>query len=148
MQGMKNSIRGNFYKILHSRILWVHVLLPALAILAFCAYYSYSPWTEAEKVQAYIQMIAMVFPLMISIVVTMLYEVDMQAGGFANLLSVPFTKNIAHMGNLCSILLLGFGATFYVIVGFGCVFRGMGFAELSLLQLSHLLYYISFEKNR
>lgn len=133
MKNIINNVKGNAYKILHSKILLVHILVPTVAVLIFGAYYSYSLWSEAEKVLAYMQVIAMAFPLMIAIVITMLYEMDLRSGGFANLLMVPYSKITAHLGNLLPMLLLGFCAEAYAIVGFGCVFRRMGYTGIPIL---------------
>ena len=133
-----NDLRGNMYKILHTRILLIHILVPLAGILVFSAYYSYSPIKEQEKVMLYIQAVAMAFPLMASIVVTQLYELDLKAGGFFNLLSVPCSKTGAHMGNFISLIVLGFLADIMAIAGFGAVFRRIGFTELPFSAFMNL----------
>lgn len=80
----------------------------------------------------YIQAIAMAFPLMAAIVTTVLYELDLKAGTFSNLLVVPCTKTGAHLGNFLPLVLLGFCADMAAICGFGVVFRMMGYMKFPI----------------
>lgn len=127
-----NNIKANSYKILHSKILWIHIIMPLIAILVFGSYYTYSPWTEMDKIRTYIQVVAMAFPLMIAIVTTMLFESDLRAGRFEVLLSVPYRKSVAHVGNIIPLILLGLGSSVLTITGFGIVFYIMGFTSYSV----------------
>lgn len=132
MRDLFKCVRGNLYKCVHARLLLVHVLVPLIAIVAFGAYYSFSPLAEADKVFVYVQAVAMAYPLMLAIVVSRLYEMDLKAGGFANLLIVPYSKVSVHLGNLFSLLLLGLGACAVTFLGFGLVFRFLGYTGFGI----------------
>ncbi|SHO47658.1 lantibiotic immunity ABC transporter MutG family permease subunit [Anaerocolumna xylanovorans] len=132
MKSLFNNIRAAVFKMLHSNILFLHLLVPVLGILVFCGYYSVSSWSERDKVYGYIQAVAIVFPLMISIAVSMLYELELKAGNFQTILSAPYSRIIAHGGNFISLCLLGVFASIVTVMGFGVVFRLMGFVKFSI----------------
>ncbi|BCK01047.1 lantibiotic immunity ABC transporter MutG family permease subunit [Anaerocolumna chitinilytica] len=133
MKNLMNSVKAGSYKILHSKLLFLYITVPVIGIFVFCAYYSYSPWNEADKVLVFIQAIAMAFPLIISIATTMLYDQELKAGNFQNMLSVPYQKLVSHLGNLITLLLFGLFASAFTILGFGIIFRIMGFSLFSVL---------------
>jgi lantibiotic protection ABC transporter permease subunit, MutG family len=106
--------------------------VPLIGIFVFCGYYSYSRWSEADKVLVFIQAVAMAFPLIISIATSMLYEQELKAGNFQNVLSVPYQKVVSHSGNLITLCLFGLFASIFTILGFGMIFRIMGYAIFSI----------------
>lgn len=144
MKNLFNNIRSDVFKMLHSNILYLHLLVPLLGILVFCGYYSFSPWSEKEKVYGFAQAVAIVFPLMISIGVSMLYEQELKAGNFQAILAAPYSKRIAHGGNFIVLCLLGLLASIFAITGFGAVFRMMGFGKYSMafyFKLSLIMFF-------
>lgn len=133
MKNLFYMIKANIFKMLHSKLLYLHLIIPVVGVTVFTAYYSYSPWKEEAKVLIYLQAVAMAFPLMISIATTMMYEQEQKAGNFQNILSVPYAKVIAHWGNLLTLCLFGLLASILTILGFGGLFRIMGFDKFSIL---------------
>ncbi len=143
MRNLYHTIRADIFKLLHTNLVLLHLLVPALGILLFCGYYSYSPWSERQKLYGYAQAVAIVFPLMISVGVSMLYEMELKAGNFQTILSVPCSKAVSHAGNLAALCLLGLFASIFAVFGFGIVFRFLGFVKFSLpfyFRLSIILF--------
>lgn len=132
MRDFLKCVKGNIYKSVHAKLLLVHVLVPLIGIVAFGGYYSISPLGEMDKIFLFVLAVSMAYPLMIGIVVSMLYEMDLKAGGFANLLIVPYSKVTAHLGNLFSLLLLGLVACAVTFLGFGLVFRLLGYTSFGV----------------
>lgn len=132
MRNFINCLRGNLYKAAHGRLLLVHVLVPLIGILMFGGYFFISPLGEMDKIFVFVQAVAMAYPLMTAIVVSMLYEMDLKAGGFANMLIVPYSKVTVHMGNLFALLLLGLGACLLTFLGFGLVFWGLKYTGFGI----------------
>ena len=126
MSGLINTIKAANYQLVHSRLLLLHVIVPFLAIFIFCAYYSYSPWQEGDKALAYLQAVALIFPFLIAVTVTMLYERELHAGNFQVMISMPYAKWTSHAGNLASLMGAGFLACFIAGTGFGVIFYAMG----------------------
>ncbi|MDF2587559.1 MAG: hypothetical protein K0S41_1400 [Anaerocolumna sp.] len=132
MKNLLYNIKANTYKFLYSKITLLHLLVPIIAIVVFCGYYSYSTWSETEKVFLFIQAVAMAFPLMISFAITMVYEQELKAGNFQSILTAPYSKAIAHLGVLITICLYGFLSCIMTVMGFGFIFRCMGFITLPI----------------
>ncbi len=132
MKNLFNNIKANIFKLYHSKIMFLHLLVPVIGISVFCAYYSYSPWSESDKFFVFIQAVAMAFPLLISIATSMMYEQELKAGCFQGILSAPYSKVISHTGNLISLYALGLFASIFTILGFGIIFRIMGYVEYSI----------------
>lgn len=143
MKNLINCMKSDSYKLIHTRILLVHLLAPLIAIAVFCGYYSYSGWHETSKVLVYIQVVAFAFPFLISIVTTMLYEQETNAGHFQPILTVPFSKLLPHISKVITLAMFGLFSCMLTIVGFGIIFRSMGFTTVPLalyLKVSLLLF--------
>ncbi len=132
MKNLLNNIKADSFKIIHTKLMLLYLIVPVIGISVFCAYYSYSNWSEADKVLVFIQAIAMAFPLIISIATSMMYEQELKAGSFQSILSVPYKRLVSHLGNLITLCLFGVFASIFTILGFGIVFRIMGFAIFSI----------------
>lgn len=137
MKYFLRAIVSNMYKTVHTKILWVHILMPLVGIGLAGSYLVYSSWTETEKIISYVQLLAAVFPLMAAVVVTMTYETDLRAGKFQNLLFVPCSKIVSYFGNLLSLLILGMAASILAVVGFGVflILEGHQLVPLSVYMM-------------
>ena len=69
-----NYIRVDLYKALKSKVAITHLIIPIIGLVLMGSYFKLSIWSEIEKLSAYIQIVAMAFPLIISIVIAMIYE--------------------------------------------------------------------------
>lgn len=121
------GIKSNLYKIVHSRLLWVHILLPIFSVTVFNLYFWGSSKTEVENVELYFQVIAILFPLMIAIVTTLMYEADCNAGGFQLLRMLPAKKANGHIANLFALIVFGSVAGLVAVIGFGVLYQGIGY---------------------
>lgn len=135
MEVIWRSIKSNLYKMNHSKLLWIHLLLPILAAVVFNAYFASTKRTELQNVQLYLQVIAILFPIMIAIVTTLVYESDVNAGGFQLVHMIAAKKSKGHGGNLLALLFLGSVSGVLAVVGFGALYHGinrlfMGNSEL------------------
>lgn len=133
MNNFSNCMKADFYKLLHSRFLLLHLIAPILGILIFVSYYSYSPWNENDKLLIFIQTIALAFPLMIAISVSMIHEQEECAGNFQRILAAPYSKTIAHLSNLFAASLFGLFASLLTILGFGIVVCKMRYIDYAMM---------------
>lgn len=118
--------QSELYKWLHSSLVYVHLFVPLLGITVFLAYYTVSPWNEAEKVSAFLQIVAMIFPIMIAVITAMTSDMEAQTGSCQLLLSVPCKKSVIHIAKLGILLVFGLISTFVTVVVFGIIFRRLG----------------------
>lgn len=143
MISFMNCMKAECYKLIHSKLFLIHVGMPCLAIMVFCSYYSFSPMTEESKLFLFIQAVAMAYPFLISIIVTMNYEREANAGRFQYIFTAPTSIIKMHISKVVTLLLFGLFSCLVTICGFGIVSHSMGYITYSLglyLQLSLLLY--------
>lgn len=125
-------IYSDLYKVLHTRLLWIHLFVPLLGIVLAGGYLLQSSWEETEKIMAYVQLVSIAFPFMITVVVTMLFEAEAAAGKFQNVLLVPCSKMLSHTGNLFSLFMFGMFAGVFAMSGFGVAAKVTGLRSMSL----------------
>ena len=118
------SLKANLYKMYHSKLFWIHLLLPLAAAVIFNVYFLTASWSELEAVKLYIQAVAIAFPLMIAIVTTLVYEADAEAGGVCMFLTIADRRAKGHMGNILALLLYGSVACALAVIGFGLLYCG------------------------
>lgn len=134
MKAFINSCKAEFYQIIHSKLLGLHIVIPLIGIILFSSYYSYAAWDNEDKILVYLQTVAMAFPILIAIVLAMSFEAEQNAGHFQRILSVPYSKRISHLSKLTILEVVGFIATLVAVVGFGIISRLMGNQIYSLLD--------------
>lgn len=122
MRSFKNYLKVDWYKFVKSKIIISHFLIPVIGLILMLSYFTLSSWSETEKVSAYIQVISMAFPLIISIVITMVYEQE-EESGFQYFLSVSNKRCIPHISKLFLLFFFGIVATMISILGFGILFK-------------------------
>lgn len=144
MKQFIRTIKSDIYKALHSHVLLIHLFVPFFGMAAFLAYYTISPWSEPQKVSAYLQVLAMVFPMVIGIVTVIVSEQEVQAASCQMLLSTPCKRYIPHFAKLLVILIFGFWSSIIAVFGFGTLFRLMGNVvfPLSLYIKSAILLFL------
>lgn len=118
-------IRADFQKIRHTPIVWIHIIVPILISMLFAAYYAYSPSTadDISKVELYIQVLSIGFPLIIGIVCAMAVEQEADAGSFQELLMARH-KLLKFFSKICMLLLMGLGS---LIIAIGILGLGLEF---------------------
>lgn len=126
-------LKADFYKFSHSKIIFSHFIIPILGLIIMLSYYVISSWSELDKISVYLQVVAMAFPLIISIIVTMVYEQEEEGSRFQYFLSVPDKKYVPHLSKLFLLIILGIISTIISILGFGLIFKFIGNDSVSLL---------------
>ena len=144
MKQFIRAIKSDIYKMVHSQVLLIHLLVPLFGMVAFLAYYTVSPWGESQKVSAYLQVLAMAFPMLTGIVTVMVSEQESQAASCQMMLSTPSKRYIPHFAKLIVILIFGLFSSVIAVIGFGTGFRLMGNVGLPLsiyIKLAILLFF-------
>lgn len=126
MKQFYRILKSEIYKFFHSALFFIHLLVPILGIVVFLVYYMISPWDDLQKVSTYLQVLAMVFPLLIAVIIVIESEMEAHAGFYQTLQIVPCKKYIVHIAKLVVLLTMGFLSVILAIMGFGITFRYMG----------------------
>lgn len=126
MKELFGLVRAESWKMRHTLIPALHLIIPVGGILVFLGYYSYSAWSEEDKVFAYIQVLSVALPLVVSILCSMSVSLE-EAGHFQTLLSIQPHKALALLAKWVTLSLLGLGAILLAVCGFAAgygVMRG------------------------
>ena len=118
-------IKSDFYKIRHTAIVWIHIIVPIFISLSFVAYYASSTVAVNNlfRLGLYTQILSIGFPLIISIVCAMAAEQEADVGNFQVLLASEH-KLLSFLSKICMMLLMGF---FSLIVAIGIFVLGLEF---------------------
>ncbi|MHC1748711.1 MAG: lantibiotic immunity ABC transporter MutG family permease subunit [Cellulosilyticaceae bacterium] len=117
---------GTFYRLLKAECLKMkrtpfyklHVIAPIIGVILFLTYYGFTNWNEVSKVQGYIEVLSIVFPLLGALVTTMLIETEAEAGAFKEVLCTKYSRNKIFCSKLCFLLLAATCATLVAVGGF------------------------------
>lgn len=123
MASLHGLFKADLLKTRHTPFLLVHLLAPLIAAAVFLAYYSYSPWSAADKVQAYLQVLGCALPTLIALVCSMAAEQEALAGHFQGMLALPAGRTRVYASKLLLLLLYGLCAILLAVVTFGIGFR-------------------------
>ncbi|MEG1385372.1 MAG: lantibiotic immunity ABC transporter MutG family permease subunit [Oscillospiraceae bacterium] len=131
--GLYANLKSDLYKIIHTPLWLIHLIIPTIGAGLFIWYYSVSLWDEAEKISAYIQTLSITFPILIGIITAMTAEFEQGAGDFQLLLSTPDSKSISHLSKLMLLVILGFLSSLIALAGFGIGFIKMGYTTFNIV---------------
>lgn len=89
MMEMFCYIRSEFYKQRHSLFFIVHILIPICGVIVILLISNFAAVSSINKLITFIQIAAMAYPIIISIVCEVVVEQEMMAGACQNILSLP-----------------------------------------------------------
>ncbi len=112
------SLRSDTYKMKHTPIPWLHVLVPLLGSLSFLWYYASSGnHTSFDMLTGFMEVLCMIFPLIIGIVCGLIAAQEEQAGRYQVILSEVRIRTVAYLSKLLLLLMLSaFSVTFSVLI--------------------------------
>ncbi len=116
------NLRAELIKMKGQPVGYAHIVIPVFVSMVFLAYYSYTTWSEWEKISAFYQLIGAGYPLLIGIFAANVAEEEKKAGGCQNLLTIR-GKSFALISKLLFLLLLGLFAILLTSVLFGIGFE-------------------------
>ncbi|NKF06124.1 lantibiotic immunity ABC transporter MutG family permease subunit [Clostridium gasigenes] len=116
MIALLRCIKSDFYKLRHTSIPWIHLLIPLAGAIMFLAYYRLSSFDSVKKISGYLEILAIAFPLLIGIISGIVIEQEEQAGNFQTLLCSTKSKCTTYLSKLIVLLLL---ESFSIILAVG-----------------------------
>lgn len=93
MIALLRCIKSDFYRLRHTSILWIHLLIPLAGALIFLLYYHMTSKSSIMDIGGYLEVIGIVFPLLIGLISGMVIEQEEQTGNFQVLLATSKLKN-------------------------------------------------------
>lgn len=100
MLSLYRRIKSDFYKLRHTSLLWIHILIPLIGTIAFLSYYSISPWNSTTKISGYFEALAIAFPMLVGLVCSMVISQEEQAGYFQEILLNTGWRGTAFLSKL------------------------------------------------
>ncbi|NBI60725.1 lantibiotic immunity ABC transporter MutG family permease subunit [Lachnospiraceae bacterium] len=110
-------IKAEFWKVRHTLLTWIHLLVPLLGIAVFLMYYSWSGWSDEGKVSGYIQVLSIAFPMIISVVCSLSVEMEEQ-GHFQTMLGAAAHKGASLLAKWILLAGMGLGSMLLAVGGF------------------------------
>lgn len=122
--------RAEIHKYYRSKLLFLHIILPALAVLVFSVYYRTHDFSRYEEWAAYTEVLAVVLPAVVSIVCAMSVSIE-EKNHFAVLLGIAEVKQNSLLAKWFALSLFEFLALVLAIGGF-VVAGGRGCRDLQI----------------
>lgn len=158
-----HGICSEILKMKRTTALWIHLALPAAAVLLFSLYYSRMQiWDSLTKASAFLQAAGIVYPFVIGVVCSGSIQLEENVG-MQFLSGTGSHKTTGLLVKLGTLLLLSLLSAALAVVGFGAVFGGilkqdvLGipfyfracgvlFLSVAVLYLFHLFLSLQFSK--
>lgn len=123
MSGCWLRLQADMLSLRRTTFFWLHLLLPIVTSILFLVYFSFTTYDEMTKLLAYKQVLAVLLPLIISLVCSIVVEVEWTAGRYYHLLSVAGARANVLASKLILLLVSGFiaiqAAVWLFDIGYG-----------------------------
>ena len=107
MSVMLNLIKADFMKLKRTSFYLIHICMPLIGAFIFLLYYFFSPWESYSKVQGYLEVITIIFPIIIAIIISIAIEKEYEAGKFKELLGNKYGREKCVISKMFMLLLSG-----------------------------------------
>ncbi|HCW53761.1 MAG TPA: lantibiotic immunity ABC transporter MutG family permease subunit [Clostridium sp.] len=113
-------IRAEFLKMKNTSFYIIHICIPLIGALLFFLYYVNSQIKVDVKIQLYLQVLSIVFPLLISIVTSQAIQKEKDAGSCKEVLSNQYGRISCIVSKMSMLLICGFSSLVIAISAFVC----------------------------
>lgn len=136
---------SNFTKIKRTPIILLHLLLPIVVTTLFLTYYAFAGYHIISDVKMFFVLLQIGFPIIVSIVVPLLINLDRNTGGMQNVLGLVESRSCAYLGKLIFLLFL---SSVSMIIYELCFYVGVNLIlnmDISIIHLdSYLIIFCTF----
>ncbi|MDX5661369.1 lantibiotic immunity ABC transporter MutG family permease subunit, partial [Clostridioides difficile] len=118
---MRQLIRifcSDLIKLKRNFIILMHICIALMGMGLFLWYYKVSGADNILKIVAYLQVIAIAFPLLSGVVCSMFVEQEYYAGNYKHMLTISNPKYLTLISKYLILVCLGFVATLVSVLGF------------------------------
>ncbi len=146
---MIRIIKSEFYRLKHTAIIWVHLILP----IVYATFYFFLAKTTGIKnfpkedvIEIFLVLLSVIFPIIIGAITAKVSDLEMNAGNFQVMLSSTKSRTKAY---ICKLIVLMMGSLFSTAISviiFGMLFKNQRiidyFIEMMLVFVGTLGIYI------
>lgn len=115
-------LRAESWKMKHTLLPLLHLLIPAAGAAIFLGYYSFAAFSDMGEISGYIQVLGIALPVVASVMCSMAVELEAQ-NHFQTFLSTAIRKHSPLLGKWIVLSLLGLGAICLAVGGFALGFH-------------------------
>lgn len=127
--GLTYMVRSEWIKVKHTSFYAIHLCLPVVGAILFILYYFlYENTADNEKLKMILELTAMIFPLLISVIVSLNVALEEKASHFQTLLAVPNRHKIM-LGKLVYLYSAGIIALSFLFLLFTLGIYLLGIAD-------------------
>lgn len=127
--GLTYVVRSEWIKVKHTSFYAIHLCLPVIGAILFILYYLiYGSTADNEKLKMILELTAMIFPLLISVIVSLNVALEEKASHFQTLLAVPNRHKIM-LGKLAYLYSTGIIALSFLFLLFTLGIYLLGIAD-------------------
>lgn len=138
MKSLYNCVKSDVYKLRHTPVIWLHILIPVLGALAFLGYYIlYRRLPDKTKIQMMVEFTVMVYPILIGVISGLVILQEEKAGHFTVMLEINNRRAIAFLSKLVLLIVLSAAALFLLFALFSI--ESIGFHLLKKIPLELFL---------
>lgn len=123
MVSVLRCLKAEYEKSKHSKLLFIHWIIPFLCAVIFAGYYHISIWEKFVKISTYLETLAVAFPFLTGIIVGMAVQIENQAGHFQLMLGTIPSRTAAYIGKLGFLILNALMGTFLALGVFAVLYR-------------------------
>ncbi|WP_024620678.1 lantibiotic immunity ABC transporter MutG family permease subunit [Metaclostridioides mangenotii] len=146
MDELYRCLKSDFYKLRHTSVLKLHIVIPVAISFIFLMYFKTTNYKISTMVSAYLEVVAVGFPLIISIMTSLVVDQEEGAGQFQVLLASTKKKSVTFLSKLTLLICLAIISVVISVGIFGIGIKGMSiyFYIKSVLYLvvSNIFIYI------
>lgn len=107
MKEFTGLVYAEFYKMRHTMLLMLHVIIPVFGILVFLCYYKMSPHRWEDELSSYLMVLTTAFPFIISIVCAQSVSLE-EDNHFFVFLGMPVRRGNAFLAKFFSLFFRDF----------------------------------------
>lgn len=130
------GIYSELIKLRHTAVLWLHALIPVLGSAVFLLYFArYRQIKTGTKMALVLELTAVVFPIVVSVICGMMGELEEKTGHFQVMMSNQTGRVMPYLNKLLTAVLLGgFAMALLILV------TVTGSTAFSLVQLPYKMF--------
>lgn len=131
-------IKADFMKMKRTPFYLIHFCIPIIGVIIFLAYFSTSKSNDVVKLNLYLQVLLMAFPVLIGIVCSAAVQQEAMAGKFKEMIGTKYGRGKCLLSKILMLLFAGF---FSLTLAVGAFYIGFQYLlKQNTLQFSFYVY--------
>ncbi|AQS11419.1 ABC-2 family transporter protein [Clostridium saccharobutylicum] len=113
-----NSLKADSIKMKHTIFYWIHICIPILGVLLVVIDYFIHNSDGISSIGTLLETISLIFPILISVICSLVIEQEENAGNFKEILGNIYGKYLGFFSKILILLFFGLASTILTISGY------------------------------